>query len=90
MIQAEVNQDYEMLCVYQNPTSGDIRGFLGKGLKDIQGGDLVSLIAGVNMPMIIWKKGTSYRSKGLAYIYSMMYSEMWSEGEKDLTEIILN
>jgi hypothetical protein len=53
MIQAEVNQDYEMLCVYQNPTSGDIRGFLGKGLKDIQGGDLVSLIAGVNMPMII-------------------------------------
>ena len=61
------------LCMYQNPSSGDIRGFLGKGLKDIQKGDVVALIAGVNMPMIVWEKGSSYRSKGLVYIYSMMY-----------------
>jgi hypothetical protein len=60
------------LCVYQNPTSGNIRGMLGKGLKDFQEGDVVALIAGVNMPMIIWKKGSSYRSKGLAYIYRIM------------------
>ena len=76
--------------MFQNPTSGDIRGFLGKELKDIQEGDLVALIAAVNMPMIIWKKGSSYRSKGLAYIYSMMYGEMWPEGEKDLIDIILS
>jgi len=56
-----------MLCVYQNPTSGDIRGFLGKGLNDIQE---VALIAGVNMPKI---------NKGLAYIYSMVYGEIWRE-----------
>jgi hypothetical protein len=45
------------------------RGFLGKELKDIQEGDLVALVAGVNMPMIIWKKGSSYRSKSPAYIH---------------------
>jgi hypothetical protein len=76
--------------MYQNTTSSDIRGFLGKGPKDIQEGDLVALIAGVNIPMIIWKKGSSYRSKGLAYIYSMMYGEMWPEEEKDLIDIILS
>jgi hypothetical protein len=42
----------------QNPTSGDIRGFLGKGLKDIQEGDLVALIAGVYMPMIFGKRAS--------------------------------
>ena len=65
-----------MLCVYQNPTSGDIRGFLGKGLNDIQE---VALIAGVNMPKINMEKGSLYRSKGLAYIYSMVYGEIWRE-----------
>jgi hypothetical protein len=66
------------------------RRFLSKGLKDIQESDLVALIEGVNMPMIIWKKGSSYRSKGPAYIHSMMYSKMWPEGEKDLINIILS
>jgi hypothetical protein len=73
-----------MLCVFQNPTSGDIRRFLGKGLKVIQEGALVALIAGVNMPMVIWKTGNSFRSKRLVYIYSMMYGGNVAGGRERL------
>jgi hypothetical protein len=65
------------------------RGLLGKGLKDIQEGDLVALIAGVGMPIIIRKGGSSYRSKGPAYIHGMMYGEMWPKDEIDLIDIVL-
>ena len=67
-------------------TSGDL---LGKGLKNIQEGDSVVLIAGVGMPMILRKDGNSYRSIGPAYIDGMMNGEMWPEDEQDLIDIVL-
>ncbi len=68
-------------CVYYTSirtrlfiTSG---GILGKGLKAIQEGDLVALIAEVDFPMILRKEGDSYRSKGPAYIHGIMNGEKW-------------
>jgi hypothetical protein len=65
------------------------RRLLGKGLKDIQG-DLVALIAGVDIPMILRKEGSSYRSKSPAYIHGMMYGEIWPKDENVLIDIILS
>jgi hypothetical protein len=68
-------------------TSG---GYMGKGLKAIQEGDLVALIAGVDMPIIIRKEGDLYRVKGPAYIHGIMKGEKWPEDEEDLLDIIFS
>ncbi|KAE9367148.1 HET-domain-containing protein [Stipitochalara longipes BDJ] len=65
-------------------------GRLGKGLKDIQEGDYVALIAGVDMPMILRKEGDLYRSKGPAYIHGTMFGETWPKHENDLVDILLS
>ncbi|PMD28939.1 HET-domain-containing protein [Hyaloscypha variabilis F] len=65
-------------------------GRLGKGLKNIQEGDAVALIAGVDIPMILRKDGGSYRSMGPAYIHGIMNGEMWPENEDDLIDIVLS
>jgi len=65
-------------------------GCLGKGLKNIQEGDAVALIAEVDMPMILRKEGDSYRSMGPAYIHGIMHGELWPENEDDLIEIVLS
>jgi len=65
-------------------------GRLGKGLKNIQEGDAVALIPGVDMPMILRKGGDSYRSMGPAYIHGAMNGELWPENEGDLIDIVLS
>ena len=65
-------------------------GHLGKGLKAIQEGDLVALIAGVHWPLIIRKEGHLYRSKGPAYIHGIMYGEKWPDDKKVLINIVLS
>jgi hypothetical protein len=65
-------------------------GYLGKGLKAIQEGDLVALIAGVHWPLIIRKEGDLYRSKGPAYIHGIMYGEKWPDNKKALIDIVLS
>jgi hypothetical protein len=65
-------------------------GYLGKGLKAIQEGDFVALIAGVHWPLIIRKEGDIYRSKGPAYIHGIMYGEKWPDNKKGLIDIVLS
>lgn len=65
-------------------------GHLGKGLKAIQEGDLVALIAGVHWPLIIRKEGDLYRSKGPAYIHGIMNGEKWPDNKKNLIDIVLS
>jgi hypothetical protein len=65
-------------------------GYLGKGLKAIREGDLVALIAGVDLPMIIRKEGDLYRLKGPAYIHGIMNGEKWPTDDNDLIDIVLS
>ena len=65
-------------------------GHLCKGLKAIQEGDLVALIAGVHWPLVIRKEGGLYRSKGPAYIHGIMFGEKWPDNRKVLIDIVLS
>lgn len=68
-------------------TSG---GCMGRGSKNIQKGDLIALIAGVDVPVIIRKEGDLYRIKGPAYVHGIMNGEKWPEKESDLIDIVLS
>jgi hypothetical protein len=65
-------------------------GYLGKGLKAIQEGDLMALISGVHWPLVIRKEGDLYRSKGPAYIHGIMYGEKWPDNKKVLVDLVLS
>jgi hypothetical protein len=88
----EKMMEFEIQCFHRCKrtrffiTSG---GYMGRGLKAVQEGDLVALIAGVDMPMIIRKEGDLYRLKGPAYVHGIMRGEKWPEDEKDLVDIVL-
>jgi len=68
-------------------TSG---GYMGRSSRNIQKGDLMALIAGVDVPVIIRKEGDLYRIKGPAYVHGIMNGEKWPEKESDLIDIVLS
>jgi hypothetical protein len=56
-------------------------GYIGKGLKEVQEGDLVVLI--------VWKQGETYRLRGPCHVEGIMNGEKWPDNENDLVEITL-
>jgi len=64
-------------------------GYIGKGLKEVQEGDLVVLISGVSRPLIVQKEGETYRLRGPCHVEGIMNGEKWPDNENDLVEIIL-
>lgn len=64
-------------------------GYIGRGLKEVQEGDLVVLISGVSRPLIVRKEGETYRLRGPCHVEGIMNGEKWPDNENDLVEIIL-
>jgi len=65
-------------------------GYMGRSSRNIQKGDLITLIAGVDVPVIIRKEGDLYRIKGPAYVHGIMNGEKLPEKESGLIDIVLS
>jgi len=62
-------------------------GYMGKGLLSIRSGDVIVLIAGVDVPMIARKSSSTYRLQGPAYVHGIMHGEKWPRDESTLIDI---
>ena len=62
---------------------------MGRGLREVQEGGYVVLISGVQMPLIVWKEGETYRLKEPCHVEGIMDGEKWPDDENELVDIIL-
>lgn len=63
--------------------------YMGRGLKAIKEGDLVTLIKGLEIPVILRKEGDNYKIKGPCYVHGIMDGEKLPKDEKDWVDIVL-
>lgn len=70
-------------------------GYMGTALCSIQAGDLISLIPGVETPMVLRPVGSGhgnakvYQVIAPAYVEGMMEGEIWDKWESKLEKIVL-
>lgn len=68
------------------------KGYIGLCFKSMLAGDLVVLVAGIDMPMIMRPEGSEsegYRLIGPSYIHDIMQGEAWNDDENSLDEMLI-
>ena len=66
------------------------RGRLGTGLRPLQVGDQVWLLAGYIMPIVLRPRSDGRMTfVGECYVHGMMFGEQWDEDEEHVVDVVL-
>ena len=52
-------------------------------------GDVIAVVAGLEMPLLLRPVEGGYRLLAHAYVHGIMHGEAWPEREEELEEIVL-
>ncbi|KAI0428023.1 heterokaryon incompatibility protein-domain-containing protein [Xylaria sp. FL1042] len=64
-------------------------GYFGSAFKTCCKGDDIYLLAGLDMPCVLRRRGNEFRFVAIAYVHGVMRGQLWPEGENELEDLTL-